>query len=128
MGKEVQRHWPGVFTAQPLAGQRWRLSAADPPTEVYLRAPVVPFAPGARLESLVIDWRGDQAEVRTRVQGRDAHFMAASAIVHEPLPRLYEALTPLAYDPRTRRFWQRVFWVLRLPGGRWLLRLLAGAR
>jgi len=46
---------------------------------------------------------------------------ARSAIVHEPLPRLYEALPLVSLDAKARRFWRRVFRLVRIPGGRYLL-------
>jgi hypothetical protein len=49
---------------------------------------------------------------------------AAAAIVHEPLGRLYESLPLANIDANARRFWRRVFRLVRLPGGRYLLKLL----
>jgi hypothetical protein len=44
--------------------------------------------------------------------------------VHEPLQDLYEGLPLASIDADARRFWRRVFRLVRLPGGRYLLRLL----
>jgi hypothetical protein len=38
---------------------------------------------------------------------------------------LYEALPLAGFDATARRFWRRVFLLVRLPGGRYLLRLIA---
>ena len=48
-----------------------------------------------------------------------------SAIVHEPLARLYEALPLAELDAKARRFWRRVFRLVRIPGGRYLLLAMA---
>ncbi|HMH88482.1 MAG TPA: hypothetical protein VK523_07555, partial [Steroidobacteraceae bacterium] len=55
---------------------------------------------------------------------RVATVEAASAIVHEPLEHLYESLPLVSIDADARRFWRRVFRLVRLPGGRFLLRIL----
>jgi hypothetical protein len=47
------------------------------------------------------------------------------AIVHEPLPKLYAELPLAGFDERARRFWRRVFRLVRIPGGRHLLGVLA---
>jgi hypothetical protein len=49
-------------------------------------------------------------------------------IVHEPLGRMYESLPLAGIDANARRFWRRVFWLVRLPGGRYLLKLLTRGR
>jgi len=48
-----------------------------------------------------------------------------NAIIHEPLTRLYEGLPLASFDPAARRFWRRVFRLVRIPGGRHLLRFIA---
>ena len=50
---------------------------------------------------------------------------AQSAIVHEPLPHLYETLPLVRFDAKARRFWRRVFRLMRIPGGRHLIGALA---
>ena len=50
---------------------------------------------------------------------------ATSAIVHEPLGHLYESLPLVKFDAKARRFWRRVFRLVRIPGGRYLLKFLA---
>jgi hypothetical protein len=53
---------------------------------------------------------------------------AQSVIVHEPLARLYEALPLATLDANARRFWRRVFRLVRIPGGRYLLGALVRRR
>jgi len=57
-----------------------------------------------------------------------ASVEAANAIVHEPLEHLYERLPLISIDADARRFWRRVFRLVRIPGGRYLLKLLARSR
>jgi hypothetical protein len=59
---------------------------------------------------------------------RAVSVCAASAIVHEPLERLYESLPLASIDADARRFWRRVFRLVRIPGGRYLLKVLTRAR
>jgi hypothetical protein len=56
-----------------------------------------------------------------------ARVEAAAAIVHEPARNLYAALPLAEFDGRARRFWRRVFLLVRIPGGRSLLGILAHA-
>jgi len=53
---------------------------------------------------------------------------ADRVLLHEPDERLYDALPLERYTPDARRFWQRVFWLVRLPGGGVLLRFVARRR
>jgi hypothetical protein len=55
---------------------------------------------------------------------RVATVEAAGAIVHEPLGHLYESLPLVSIDADARRFWRRVFRLVRIPGGRYLLKVL----
>jgi hypothetical protein len=116
----MRRQLPGTFETQDLGAGVWRLSRSEPgPIDVfvlgatpqaaeYLRAPSV--------RDLDIEWRADCALLGTvAMQG---------AIVHEPLPQLYAALPLAAHDERARRFWRRVFRLVRIPGGRHLLGVL----
>lgn len=121
MKQNMRRQLPGTFKAQALGAGVWRLSRSEPgPIDVfvlgataeaadYLRAPI--------LRDLDIEWRADCALLGTvAMQG---------AIVHEPLPQLYAALPLAGLDERARRFWRWVFRLVRIPGGRYLLGVLA---
>jgi hypothetical protein len=57
-----------------------------------------------------------------------ASVEVTAAIVHEPLGNLYESLPLASIDANARRFWRRVFRLVRIPGGRYLLRLLTRSR
>jgi hypothetical protein len=82
---------------------------------------------GATLHDLGIEWQGQRVLITMTSAGRVATLEAASAIVHEPLGNLYAALPLAEFDGRARRFWRRVFLLVRIPGGRSLLGMLAHA-
>jgi hypothetical protein len=51
-----------------------------------------------------------------------------SVLLHEPQPRLYEALPLAGFDAKAQRFWRRVFTIMRIPGGRFMLRFFTRRR
>jgi hypothetical protein len=101
MNPNMRCHLAGAFAAQDLGGGAWRLARRHPePAEVWLRG---------------VD--AGAAEVFASQDAGD--------IVHEPLAQLYEGLPLARTDPKSRRFWRRVFWLVRIPGGRLLLAAVA---
>jgi len=79
----------------------------------------------ATLSDVGIEWQTRRVLLTMLSAGRVATVEAAAAIVHEPLPKLYAALPLADFDKRARRFWRRVFLLVRIPGGRSLLGVLA---
>jgi len=77
---------------------------------------------------LSVEWRGASVEITRRSRLRAEQFTARDIVVHEPLPELYAQLPLERLDRRARRFWSRVFCLVRLPGGRRLVRWLARRR
>lgn len=75
--------------------------------------------------AISVDWLKEGALV-TLISDAGPHLLRARfAVAHEPLVRLYEALPLMSFDPPARRFWRRVFFLVRIPGGRRLLGLVA---
>ncbi len=75
---------------------------------------------------LSISWSPDGAiHIVLRGQGDPLELRAANAFVHEPRERLYEGLKLPGYGAPARRFWSRVFMLVRIPGGRLLLGWIA---
>jgi hypothetical protein len=72
-----------------------------------------------------IEWRAETVVLTMTSAEQPRIIKAQSAIVHEPLARLYEALPLVSLDAKARRFWRGVFRLVRLPGGRYLLGALA---
>jgi hypothetical protein len=127
MPPKMRRNFPGAFVAADLGGGSWRLAPPERtahPVEILLRAAGVPIGSGP-LTELSIEWQGARALISMLAAGRVLSVEAASAIVHEPLGSLYEGLPLAQFDRKARTFWRRVFLLVRIPGGRRLLRLLA---
>jgi hypothetical protein len=78
-----------------------------------------------QLMDLGIEWQAGKALLTFMSGGRVASVAAASAIVHEPLGELYDGLPLASIDADARRFWRRVFALVRFPGGRYLLTFLS---
>lgn len=98
-----------------------------PAIDVYVRGtgPDAAASLGATLDGLVVEWLA-QGVVLTTIRGAgQTSIKAQGAIIHEPRPQLYDALPLASFDASARRFWQRVFSLVKLPGGRYLLGKLA---
>ena len=73
---------------------------------------------GLEVRDIDIEWRADSVWLKSISDGRPIAIQAQDAIVHEPLPRLYAALPLARLEEPGRRFWRRVFRLVRIPGGR----------
>jgi hypothetical protein len=128
MSPKMRRNFSGVFITQDHSAGVWQLSRAAPhEISVFLRDAerdaAAAFGAGP-LNDLGIEWHADKALLTFLSGGKVASVVAQSAIVHEPLGDLYDNLPLASIDADARRFWRRVFALVRLPGGRFLLRLL----
>ena len=56
------------------------------------------------------------------------YFKCGGAVLHEPQMQLYSALPLAQFDAKAQRFWRRIFRLLRIPGGRIVLRWIARRR
>ena len=124
----------GPFSLDAGAATGWRLhTTAGPQRTVYLRAPSPPAGVAAvdlsaagPAAAVTIDWRPAGAvEVQLQFADRTVSIGAAEARIHESAPELYRILPLAAFDAAARAFWRKVFFVVRLPGGRWLLQAWA---
>ena len=132
MSPKMRRNFSGVFISQDRGGGSWQLVRSAPHEAiVYVRdaerGAAQIFGPG-QLSDLGIEWRGETALLTFISDGKPASVAAVSAIIHEPLNDLYAGLPLASIDARARRFWRRVFALVRLPGGRFLLKLLTRSR
>jgi hypothetical protein len=134
---KMRRNFSSAMRARVAADRTWRItqsgstvsgSAESGPAEFQIIVigadPRRVAACGATLHDLDIEWHTDRVLLTTVSAGRAAMLEARSAIVHEALPSLYRALPLADFDARARRFWQRVFLLVRFPGGRRLLGML----
>jgi len=124
----MRRNFSGAFLAQDRGSGAWQLTRAAPhEMEVFLREAEPGAARAFRLAPIVelgIEWQERTALLSFMAGDRVGTVEAATAIVHEPLGRLYESLPLVSIDADARRFWRRVFRLVRLPGGRYLLKVL----
>lgn len=116
----------GPFSARSLGAGTWVLTAgaADGP-EVLLQGTDAEFPAGAVVAKLGVAWLDDGVEITLTAGNGVRAFKAASAIIHEPKAQLYESLPLAGFDADARKFWKRVFRLIRIPGGRHLLGCIA---
>jgi hypothetical protein len=129
MSSRLRRNFSGAFLPQDRGNGAWQLSRPAPhEINVFLRdaerGAQRSFGSG-HLIDLGIEWHADKVLLTFMSDERVASVEAASAIVHEPLDHLYDHLPLISIDADARRFWRRVFRLVRIPGGRYLLKLFA---
>jgi hypothetical protein len=125
----MRRDFTGEFVTQDLGGDTWRLTRSEPSRmDIYLRHARLEAADAltnTTVSEVTIEWRSDAVRLTLTSRARPRSITAQSAIIHEPLPRLYDALPLASFDDKAARFWRRVFRLVRIPGGRHLLKLVA---
>jgi hypothetical protein len=127
--KPVERSLTGDYRAESLGEGAWRLSSGAPGAAALYLSGADPQAAGVLAQSrasrigLVFGSSGVTVSWVTAQGTRQ--LRARAATIHEPLPQLYEGLPLARFDARARRFWRRVFLLVRIPGGRRLLGLVA---
>ena len=146
MTVKLRRHLSGEFVAQRLHDGAWRLSRAEyPPIDIWLRsaadaadaagspsatvaAGLAGLLDGTLVTDVDLEWDSDLHTVRLNSAGCTHTLKTRNLILHEPQSHLYDTLALPLFDTRARRFWRNVFRLVRLPGGRHLLNLLARSR
>src|SRR5580698_3839280 len=120
---------PGRFLARPLSPGLWLLTRAQPPAlEFLVRGVELDAAQALSLANcagLSLEWQDSGVLLRFSSATQNSGIEARSATIHEPRPRLYEGLPLAVFDASAKRFWRWVFRIVRIPGGRHLLRVLA---
>jgi len=135
----LRRTLTGDFRAHPLRPGRtaglssWHLATGEPTgPDIYLTgvdAHAAEMLRDGRYGAVDLEWLPDGVRLTLRSSVETRVVQTQGAVLHEPLGRLYEALPLEHLDPAARRFWRRVFRLVRIPGGRHLLKLIArGAR
>jgi hypothetical protein len=133
MSKNVERTINATLTARELPGGAWQLSSVGQAgVDIILRG-TDPDAradlTGLRASRALIAWNGtgnrDGATVTLTTAGGTRQLRARTVILHESRALLYDGLPLVRLDDAARRFWRRVFWLVRIPGGRRLLGLVA---
>ena len=123
----MQKTVSGPFTVQNLGAGAWQLTT-QAGALVLLRgadaaAPEILQDPS--LSALCMEWSVDAVRLTARGAPSVRYLIARSALVHEVRPRLYEKLPLASFDAVAQRFWRWVFGLMRVPGGRYLLRFIA---
>jgi hypothetical protein len=128
MPNNMRRNFAGPCSARAAYPGAWRIACGAPHEAQIIirgadsRAAVVL---SATLSDLGVEWQMRRVLLTMMSAGRVATAEASAVIVHEPLPKLYAALPLAEFDSGARRFWRRVFVLVRIPGGRLLLGMLA---
>jgi hypothetical protein len=129
MKMKTQRSVTGSYLGRDLGCGVWRLSTDNSGgPEIYLagvEADGAETLSHAGSATVAIDWRPDGVLLTLTSAGTDRLVRARHAVIHEPLARLYESLPLARFDASARRFWARIFRLVRVPGGRQLLGLIA---
>lgn len=122
----MQRRVTGPFEIVDCGGGGWCLRNPRPPGAAVFVSGAAPPAGSDRCTAVTIDWR-DAHGVALRLDFPlgSIDLEPGSVLVHEPRQGLYDALPLAKFDAETQRFWRRVFAIVRLPGGRFFLGLLA---
>jgi hypothetical protein len=108
---------PGTWLWSAPGGGELLIRGAEPGAAEVLRR--------AAPRAVSVDWLKDGALVTLITDAGPRLLRARVAVAHEPLGHLYEALPLASFEPDARRFWRRVFFLVRIPGGRRLLGLVA---
>lgn len=129
---KTRRNLEGSFALRALAPGLWHLPNGDcAGAEIYLIG-VEPDAGctmrDTQAAGVALEWRAHGVLATMNSSGGQKSLNARAALVHEPLPQLYQSLPLAHFDTSARRFWRRVFWLVRIPGGRHLLRFMARSR
>lgn len=74
--------------------------------------------------AITVEWGSYGVNITVSSTAGVRQLTADSVIIHQPRPGLYAALPLAGFDAAARRFWRRVFLLMRLPGGRFLLRFI----
>jgi hypothetical protein len=132
MSPKLRRNFSGAFLPQDRGNGAWQLSRPAPhEINVFLRdaerGAQRSFGTGPLLD-LGIEWHAEKVLLTFMSDDKVASVEAASAIVHEPLDHLYERMPLVSIDADARHFWRRVFRLVRIPGGRYLLKAIARSR
>jgi hypothetical protein len=125
----ARRSLCGPFLLHDLGRGAWRLSRTVPPVLEVIVQGARPDAAGAfgpeECRALTLEWRESGVILTLSAATGDRSVEARGAIIHEPQARLYEGLPLASFDAGAARYWRRIFRIMRVPGGRFLLGFLA---
>src|ERR1700737_2380744 len=113
----VRRNVSGPFRARSLGAGVWHLTQDTPSAaEIYLQGAgpeASEVLQGVSIAMLGVEWHEGGVKVALTVAGGVRYLTIGSAIIHEPKARLYESLPLANFDTDAKRFWTRVFRLMR---------------
>jgi hypothetical protein len=127
----MQRSFSGSFRVDRPTPGWWRVRNTQSPHQIAwlrnLRTTTGDIP--VDFNTLRLQWNPAGPATVSMGEGDTARLLIADAVqLHEPDERLYDDLPLECFTPGAQRFWRRVFWLVRLPGGRALLGLVARRR
>ncbi len=133
MKTQLRRSVRGSFEGRELGAGSWQLKSGQPAgaagrAEIYLLGAEPGAARlllGTNFTAVDFDWADGGMLVTLTSAGGVRVLQTRTAVIHEPLSQLYDSLPLARFDDSARRFWRRIFRLVRVPGGRYLLRLVA---
>jgi hypothetical protein len=129
MKSNIRRSIRGPFLVHDLGRGAWRLAGTVPPNiDILVQGAAADDSQVLSLENcaeLCVEWQEAGVNLTWPSAAGDSSLKMRSAIIHEPQARLYEGLPLASYDAAARGFWRRIFRIMRIPGGRYLLGFLA---
>jgi hypothetical protein len=126
--QKQQQTLHGRFRFEKLGGGNWRATnLVEPHERLFLHELEPESVEGFDgFSELSISWqRHGTVGIVLRREGGSLELRAASAFVHEHREGLYAGLELPRFSAPARRFWSRIFRLVRLPGGRLLLGWIA---
>ena len=131
MNASRSRNLAGSFAIHELGSDHWHLASAEcTGPEIYLigaDSGAAPIVGDANISAVALEWRDHGVLVTLSSTDGPRLLQARAALIHEPFAQLYRSLPLAHFDTTARLFWRRIFRLVRIPGGRHLLRLLARA-
>ncbi len=132
MQASKSRTLAGRFAIHELGSGVWHMATGegDGP-DIYLvgaDSEAARTARDANISGVALEWRDRDVLVTLTLLDGPKVVQARAALIHEPFGRLYQSLPLAQFDGAARRFWRRVFALVRIPGGRHLLKFMARRR
>jgi hypothetical protein len=129
MSANTRRALPGRYQIDVVGDAGLRLTTLELPQVAIIVRTAEPQMAGepdlSTCAGVAIDWSDDGATVSLELPSGSREVHASSVIIHEPRERLFDGLDLPKFDAKARRFWRRVFTLVQIPGGRYLLGALA---
>jgi hypothetical protein len=128
----LQRSLSGEFHVEVLGPDTWWVTNQRPPGQCLLLRRVEASdplqAPGVA-QRISVTWNGSAPVAVAFTRDEQTMTVVAGAVfLNEPAAAVYAGLPLPAFTSTMRRFWRRVFRLVRIPGGRWALGWLSRRR